>query len=345
MITADILEKNLKNNKIDNAYIFCGLDEELIKDSINNVIKPFTSSDSLDLNYIKIDAVKADMDIIRNACETMPFFSDKKIVLISRANFLKEKCDSSGKELYEEMKEYIKDIPDFTILLLYYVFDDKRDNPKKNKKVMALDNDATIVYVEKLKRDGFIKKVSDIFKRQNANINNVSIRYFCDKVPTNFEIINSEIEKLICYTNGREITRKDIDLLLPRKSEDDIFDLVDLISQRKIEKAMDILDEILFKEDKHILIVVSIENQFKTLYNVKGYLNQGKGLEDIIRILHRPKFVVEKLIALSKKFTRKQLVGLLDVCLETEKSLKSTTTDKKTSLELLLIKTLMVKKN
>ena len=47
---------------------------------------------------------------------------------------------------------------------MYYVFNDKRENPKKNKKLMSLDKITNIVHIEKLKREGFVKKVSEIFK-------------------------------------------------------------------------------------------------------------------------------------------------------------------------------------
>ena len=344
MINTDVLEKDIKNKKISNSYVLCGIDEELIKESVDNIVKPFVSRDDMDLNYIKIDGLSASFDSIKNACETMPFFTQKKVVVVYRANFLKEKCDSEGKKLFTEIKEYLKDIPEFTVLVMYYVFSDKRETPKKNKKLMSLDKITTIVHIEKLKREGFVKKVSAIFKSKKAKIGNMEIRYFCEKVPSNLEIVKSEIDKLISYANDREIKKEDIDKLLPRKSEDDIFDLVDLISQRKIEKAMDMLDELLFKADQHMLIITSIERQFKTLYDVKALLNEGKSSDDLVSILKKPKFVCDKLSNLSKKFTRKQLEGLLKICLDTENILKSSTVDKKTELEFLLIKTLMVKK-
>ena len=61
------------------------------------------------------------------------------------------------------------------------------------------------------------------------------------------EIINNEINKLLDYTEGREITKQDIIDLLPQTNNEDIFDLVDFVSQRKPEKAINILNELLFK--------------------------------------------------------------------------------------------------
>ena len=57
-----------------------------------------------------------------------------------------------------------------------------------------------------------------------------------------------------------------------------------------------------------------------------------------------PSFVGEKLINLSNKFSLKQLSELIKLCVETEVKLKSSTLDKRMELELLLIKTVTVKK-
>ena len=344
MITYDILENNIKANKISGSYIFCGQDEELIKDAINALIKPYINDEFSDLNYIKIDGNTVTSESIINACETMPFMGEKKVIQVFRANFLKDKTDSNNEKVYKDIKEYLKDVPPYSMLIMYYVFDDKRDTPKKNKKLMALDKLTTIVHCEKLKKDKFIKKVGEIFEEKNKNIGAIELRYFCEKVPNNFDIIRNEVEKLVTYTLDRDIKRGDIDKLIPNKSEDDIFDLVDLISQRKIDKAIDVMDEILFKADQHMLIIISIENQFKKLYRIKIELQNGKKINDLISELKLPSFVCEKLVNLSNKFSLKQLTELIKLCVETEVKLKSTTLDKRMELELLLIKTVTVKK-
>lgn len=344
MVTYDIFLKNIKNKEFEKAYIFCGMDEELIKDAIKIVTKPFIKGELSELNFINIDGLNASFDSIMNASETMPFMSERKVVVVYRANFLKEKNDSSQTKLFNEIKEYIKDIPPYTILIMYYIFSDKRETPKKNKKLMSLEGIAEIVYMEKLRYTGFTKKVQEIFNENNIDIHKSELNYFCDKVPNDFQIIKNEIEKLKCYTNGREIKKDDINKLLPRKNEEDVFDLVDLISQGKIEKAINIMDDMLFKADQHMIIITSIQNQFKKLYKIKILLSEGKKIDDLIKILAVPSFVCEKLANLSKRFSTKQLEEIIKLCTECEGMLKSTSVDKRAELEFLLIKTLMVKK-
>ena len=343
MITIDVLESEIKKNSIANGYVFCGLDEELIKSSIDPIIKKVLDKDFLDLNFIKIDGLTSTFDEIENACETLPFFGDKKVVLVYRANFLKDKPDKEVAKTYTEILKYIKDLPQHTILIMYYLFNDKRDTPKKNKKLSTLDKYVKVVHCDKLKKDKYYKKIEDIFKENGRTIGKVQLKYFADKVQNNFDIIKREIDKLDCYALGRELTKEDIDKLIPNKSEDDIFDLVEYISLRKVEKAIDLLDELLFKADQHMLIISSIGNHFKRLYEIKTYLLKGKKLEFFISKYRLPQFVCEKLMNQASKFSLKQLNQLIKVCINTEIKLKSSTTDKQMEMELMLFKTFMIK--
>ena len=218
LINIDVLETEIKKNDISNGYIFCGLDEELIKISVDSIIKKVVEKDFLDLNLIKLDGLTTTFEEIENACETMPFFGEKKVVLVYRANFLKEKPDKDGVKTYSEISKYIKDLPSHTVLIMYYLFNDKRDTPKKNKKLTTLDKYVKVVHCDKLKKDRYYKKVDDLFKEKGRTIGKIQLRYFADKVQNNFDIIKREVDKLDCYAYGREITKEDIDKLIQNKS-------------------------------------------------------------------------------------------------------------------------------
>lgn len=343
MINIEGFEGEIKKGKISNAYIFCGLDEELIKESVAEVVKKVVPADFASLNYERLDGLTTTFGDIENACETMPFFGEKKVVEVFRANFLKDKADKEGAKTYTELAKYMKDLPPYSVLIMYYLFNDKRDTPKKNKKLTTLDKYATVVHCDKLKKDKYYKKVEDIFKERGRNIGKIQLRYFADKVQNNFDIIKREVDKICSYAEGREITKEDIDKLVLNRSEDDIFDLVEYISTKKVNKALDLLDDLLFKADQHMLIITSIENHFKRLYEIKAYVSKGKRADFFMSKYRLPQFVCEKLMTQCSKFTLKQLEELCKICVDTENKLKSSSVDKKLEMEMMLFKTFMVK--
>lgn len=343
MIDFDVLESEIKKNKIENAYIFCGLDEELIKEGIDIILNKTIDKSFVDLNYIRLDGSTTSVEDIINASETMPFMGNKKVVVVYRASFLKDKTDSQNTKIYNELLKYLKDMPSHTTLIMYYLFDDKRDNARKNKKIKELDKTCKVVLFDRLKKDRYYKKIEEVFKERKVQIGKIESRYFAEKVLNNFDVIKREADKVISYTNGREITRGDIDKLIANSSEDDIFDLVDLISQRKAERAIDLLDELLFKNDQHMLVVINIQNNFKRLYEIKILLKEGYDIDSIASKYKLPQFAAQKLINQCNKFSLNQLQRLVRICLETEMKLKSSSLDKTVELELMLFNIFMLK--
>lgn len=337
------LEEDIKSGNIKNSYVLCGTDEFLMKESIEKLINKAVDRGFLDLNLAKFDGNNLNFDDFMNACETLPFMAERRVVVMARANFLRDKCDNENKSFYEKAKEYFTNPPSSTLVIGYLLLGDKRERANKFKKIIELDKKGcTIVLVDKLKGVRLTNKIEGIFKEQGKTIGKIELKYFSEMVDNNFDIIEREVDKLINFTGDREITRADIDLMLPKTSEDDMFDLMDFISQKKANRAIDLINELLHKGEDVFSILRLIQEQFKKLYTVNISLNNNKRVDDISRELKLPNFVTEKLITQSRKFKDSSIKKALDITLETEKRLKSQSSlDKKTEIELMIINILM----
>ncbi|MFU0825370.1 DNA polymerase III subunit delta [Clostridium sp.] len=340
MLDYSALESKLKKGEISNCYIFCGSDEQTIKDTINKIANKVLSKNFLQLNYVEMDGLNITIDSIINACETLPFMSDKRMVIIYRANFLKDRVDKSMDRLSKEVSSYIKTLPKHCILIMYYIFEN--DKEKESDKLKKLNKLACTVKFSKLKGASLQKKVGDMFKEKGKEISKADLALFCSLVENNIDIIENEIEKLCSYTEEREITPKDIYDLVSGKEDNDIFNLVEFLSQRKPQVSLDVLNELLFKGESASVILRMIQRQFKLLFDIKLGIYKGKSKDELTRELKLHPYVCEKMIMQSKKFSIEQLEKIIELCLNTEKNLKSTSVDEKTEMELLIINTAIV---
>lgn len=342
MIDLRTYREEIKKNNIKNCYIFYSSDEDMIKENIrlieNKLIKEkLINKDFIDLNFAKFDGNNLEeFDEVINACETLPFMSDKKIVLVYRANFLGKNKKNEG--VYLNFKNYIENIPESTILILYYVFKEKRE--RVENKVLKLSKKCDIIEIKDLKGRDLEKKVKELFEEKNKKIGVVELKLFCSNLPNNMGIIEKEVEKLCCYTLGREITKQDIGDMFPPKEEEDIFVLVDKIGDKRVKEAIDRFNELLHIGENVFNILYMIERQFNLIYQVSQYVKEGKTIEQISRIIRLPNFICTKLVGQSKKFTETQIKNAINKCLETEKILKSTSTNKKVEMEMLIIRTI-----
>lgn len=327
-----------------NCYVFCGLDERIIEECVKTIVDKVISHDFLELNYVKFDGNSLEkFDDVINACQTLPFMSNKKVVLVYRASFIEDnvydKNKLSGEKEFNNIHKYLKQVPDHCILILYDIFKSKRD--KAGKRIHKLDKDVCVVRVDKLKGRQLENEVEKVFIEKNKNIRKFELRIFCSLMEdNNFSVIRNEVEKLCCYTYGRDITKEDIEDLFFKNSDDDIFDLVNPIANKKVKEALDVLNELIYKGVKINYILNMVERQFMLMLKMKIAIEAKKDKNDIMSILKiRSDYAYKIMLSQSKKFTLRQLKNAVGFCLDTEQKIKNSPVNEKTEMELLIIKT------
>lgn len=337
-------EKNLKQGHIENCYLFYGIDEFVIKENVKKLVQKTIKSDFLEFNYIKFDGNSLEsFEPVINACETLPFMNDKKVVLVYRASFIGEEYSNKNNKLFyqfDSIRKYLKNVPKHCILILYYLFKSKRD--KLSKKIYALDRHLCIVKTDRMKGYQLENKVQQLFYERGKNVKKTDLRIFCSLMSdNNLNMIENEVEKLCCYTYGRDIEKEDIKKVFLKSNEQDIFDLVNAISNKKIKQALYILNELIYSGEKISYILSMIERQFNILLNIRLYLECKKDKKEIMDKLNiKSEYGYSITLNQSKKFTLSQLGRAVELCLNTESKLKSLSIDQKVEMELLIINTM-----
>ncbi|MFT8315139.1 MAG: DNA polymerase III subunit delta [Clostridium sp.] len=336
------LEERMKK-KVDNFYIFCGYNEQLIKENIRKITELVVNPNFLDLNYFEFDGATVSYDEIVNACETLPFMSDKKVIVIYRADFLSDRAKNINKNsesILKKIQDYGGNLPEQCVLIIYYIFENDRE--KVSSKVKRMGKSACVVEFTKLRGMVLQKKVKEIFNQKGKNIDRANLSFFCSEVENNMDIIENEVDKLCSYTGDRDIEKQDILDLLPERSDNDIFNLVDFLSQKKPERAIEVLSELMYRGEKATNILSMIERQFRIMINLKIGMNNKKSKEELAREYRLHPFVCEKIMAQCKKYTLEQIIKAEEICAQTERELKSQGSDERVKLELLIIKSAMV---
>lgn len=347
MIDTVTFEENIKKGNLKRCYVFCGLDEKIIDECVKKIVHRVIDSNFLELNYIKFDGNSLESFApVVNACQTLPFMSSKKVVLVYRAYFINDNSDNKGKlsgeKEFKNIYGYLKKIPEHCILILYDVFKSKRDKiGRKIYRIDKQDKEICTVKVDKLKGRQMEIKVAELFKEREANIKKVELRIFCSLMQDrDLNIIENEVEKLCSYTCGRDITRDDIRELFVRSSDEDIFDLVNPMADKKVREALSVLDELIYKGIKISYILTMVERQFGILLKMKIALNNKMQKKDIMNMLGiRSDYAYGIMLNQNKKFTFKQLKRAVDLCMNTEYKMKNLPVNQKVEMELLIINT------
>lgn len=338
MIDLMQFQKDIKNKKFNNCYILCGYDEKLIRESVSHMVDMIISPEFKDLNYSQFDGETINSAEIINSCETLPFMSEKKVVLVYRAAFLGDSDDKNLKRNYEEISKYILNMPSSSVLILYYVMGDKRE--KVPKSIIKLEKAVCVVKADKLRGESLTSKIKELLSERGKEIGKSELKLISTVIENDLGIIENEVDKLYWYTYGRDIRKEDIIQLFSKKSDDDIFDMVDFLSQKKAVNALEVLNDLIYRDEKIPYILFMVERQFKLLLQIKTGLEDRMSKNDLISTLKLNPYICEKMITQSKKFTIKQLERTIASCLDVEERLKSTSVDAKIEMEMMMLRSI-----
>ena len=130
---------------------------------------------------------------------------------------------------------------------------------------------------------------------------------------TNLQILINEARKLIEHAGtGGTIEKNDVDNLAIKKTDSVIFDLTDNLGVKKIEQAMQILDNLLYQKEPLQKILIMLYNHFKKLYFCKLALNLHKDVAISLGLKPNQAFLVNKYKKQASYFTEEELEKILN---------------------------------
>ena len=308
-----------------NFYILYGLDKSLIKNELNNITKDLKITDIINYDL----TIHNLIDIIDDA-STISMFSTKKIIIIENSTFL---CPNKTTENLEVLENYLNHYNSDS----YIIFITNTESIDSRKKI-----------VKKIKEIGEIKELNQIdekylidyintyLKENNYQIEDIN--YFLNKVGKNLNNIQNELDKLLIYKiEDKLITNNDIDKIIVKVLESEIFVLTDAIISKDIPKSLELLNEFLNNNYDEIQIIMLLASQFRFLFQVKRLLNKNKNETEISKILevnpYRVKFTKKKLYNYSEKLLLTYIKKLAKI----DHDIKLGIMNKKLALELFII--------
>lgn len=258
-----------------NIYLLFGEEKHFIEEDIKKIVASF-SNDTVTYDMLEDNISDALDDLM-----TMSIFGDKKIVICKNCTFL----TGSPSEITHDIEKLNRIINnDIDNILILVVYNDKLDDRKKI--VKELKKRVVVRIFNKLNKNEMMDFIINEFKKDKYIISRDNSKLFIDIVGDNMDIINSEIIKMKLYkSDDKNITESDIKDTCYKMINDNIFDFVDAIIKRDLEKAITLYDDLLILNEEPIKLIAIIGNQFRLIYQTKSMYKSGYSEFDISKHL------------------------------------------------------------
>lgn len=319
------IQEDIKSGNFKSAYLLCG-EEAYLKVQYKNKLLKALNPDDDTMNFNHYEGRNIDVKELIDLCETMPFFADRRVVLLEDTGFFKNKCD--------ELADYMKELPDY--LCLVFVEDEV---DKRSKMYKAVKSCGRIGEFVRQDEKTLMQWAAGILKREGKNITQRDMELLLTMTGIDMGNLRMELEKLITYTGDRNVvTRADIQEVCTTQTQNKIFDMVRAVTEKNQKRALDLYYDLLTLKEPPMRILFLLAKQFRQLLLVKEYTEEGVAQPEMASRLGVPSFVVRNIASCARSYRISELRQAVTDFVDAEEAVKTGRLQDVLSVELLIVK-------
>lgn len=324
------LKEQLKTKKFSDLYLFYGTESFMLETYKKRLVDALLDVGEREMNYDVFSDLKTSMDAIADAIETLPFLSERRLVIIERLGLFKKTKDSDAQKLLKILEQK----PSETIVIVIEEEVDKRIKLYKH-----FDKAGHAVGFTPLSEEELIKFIARSLSQVNKKIEVSTARFMINHVGSDLSTVSQELQKLIDYAGDDEIvTHEQIDAICQRSVESKIFELVDCMGTNRRSRALKLYHDLIASKEPANRILYMLTRQFRMNYKAKLYHAQGVGDSVIAQKLKVQPFIAKKALSQGRGFKLGELEQALNDCLSTELDIKTGQMDPVMAVELLVMR-------
>jgi DNA polymerase-3 subunit delta len=331
------IHKKIKAKQFAPLYVMYGKESYFIDETLHLLVRTVLNDEERDFNLSTYDLEEVPIDIAIEDAQTLPFFGDKRVVIVKNSVFLtgtkdKEKIDHN----LQLLEAYIQS-PSPTAIFVLVVNAEKLDERKKLTKL--LKKEAEVFEATLSDENSLVNWIHSETKQLGVNITDEAVGLLLQYVRGSITLLVQELNKMAMYV-GQDGTINDevVQLLSSRTIEDNIFELIDCVIKKNVSEAMLIFHDLLKLNEEPIKILSLLSSQFRLLYQVKDLSHRGYGQQQIATHLKIHPFRVKLALQKVSQFTNEYLIKSINELAEMDYGIKSGHIDKKLALELFILK-------
>lgn len=319
------IQADIKSGNFKQAYLLYGEETYLKQQYKQNLVKALNPDEDT-MNFHHYEGKGTDVRELIDLCETMPFFADRRVVLLEDTGFFKNKC--------EELADYMKELPEYLCLVFVESEVDKRSRMYK-----AVKGCGTISEFAKQDEKTLMRWAAGLLGKEGRKITQRDMELLLTKTGTDMGNIRMELEKLISYTHGRDVvTAEDIEEICTTQTTNRIFDMVRAVTEKNQKRALELYYDLLTLKEPPMRILFLLAKQYRQLLQAKQFGAAGLAQPEIAAKLGVPAFVVRSIMTCARAYSISELEQAVADFVDAEEAVKTGRLEDKLSVELLIIK-------
>lgn len=332
------LWKEIGQGRINPVYVLSGTESYFIDETVRRIKTALENAGEIESTVFDLDEVPVDHLI--DEADTIPFFTERKLVIGKNASFLKA-ADKTKEKIQHDLSSLENWLmhPSETTVTIFIAPYEKLDERKKVTKQMK--QLAKVFHAEAPKERDLATWVKNEVSIRKKAMDDDAIYKLIELVGMDMLLIQSEVDKLCNYIgDDGVVTIADVEDLVAKSLEQDAFKLLNAYIIGDVSTAVSIYHDLIRQKQEPIALVALLASQVRLMSNVYYLQKKGYHSQQIAKSLkvnpYRVKRIVDEKHQIQDEYLLRALYGLSEVDLQ----LKTMSGKRERYLELFLMKPL-----
>ncbi|MBR2561324.1 MAG: DNA polymerase III subunit delta [Eubacterium sp.] len=318
------IRENIKNGSFHRVYLLYGPETYLRSQYCRMLVKALVPEGD-EMNFTRFAEKDTDEAAVMAQAETLPFFADRRVILVENSGFFKNKT--------EELAAYLEQLPEYLILIFT-----EKEADKRTRMFKAAQKYGHVTEFAVQNEDMLVRWVLGRITKAGKKIRSSDMQKFLSATGTDMTNIDNELEKLLSYCAEKEvITGGDIEAVCTPQLTSQIFDMVRAVTEHRQKEALDLYYDLLALKEPPMRILYLITRQYNQLLHIGAMLREGLPQQEIAANAGVPPFVVKKSMSLLRRYPEEQLQMILEELTGMEEDVKTGRLADTLSVELAIV--------
>lgn len=330
--------QEFRNGKFAPVYLLVGEESYFVDETIKRLKAALSAGEEVET--MTFDLAEQPIDYVIDEADTIPFFTERKLIIAKNASFLKS--TEKGKEKIEHdvkrLESWLAN-PTDTAITVFVAPYEKLDERKKVTKLMK-EKSVLLSAVTPQNNDLNVWIKNEVQARGKA-ITEEATNKLVEMVGANMLQLQMEIEKMALYLGDEhEMKLALVEDLVAKTLEHDAFKMLNAYLANNSAEALRIYHDLLRQKEEPIKLVGLLASNIRTMSHVYYLQKKGYHQQQIAKQLKVHPYRVQMISGQRNRPSEQRLLQALYSLANVDLQLKTTGGNRERHLELFLMKTL-----